>query len=51
MQQTTLELGNDEDDRPSLTLEPVREQQIIALMAQIIVAVVQNHGGEDHEPE
>ncbi len=51
MQQITLELDSDEDNRPSLLLEPEREQQIIALMAQLILAVVQTHGGEDHEPE
>ena len=51
MQQFTLELGSEEDDRPSPTLEPEREQHLIALMAQVIVAVVQNRGGEDHEPE
>lgn len=51
MQQITLELDRDEDDRPHLTLEPQREQQLIGLMAQLIVAVVQNHVGEDHEPE
>ena len=51
MQQLTLELGSDEDDRPRLMLEPQREQQIIALMAQVIVAVVQTQGEEDHELE
>ncbi|MCP3883076.1 MAG: hypothetical protein GY701_32465 [Sulfitobacter sp.] len=51
MQQITLELDRDEDNRPTLTLEPEREQRIITLMAQIIGAVVQHHGGEDHEPE
>ncbi len=51
MQQFTLELGSDEDDRPRLTLEPQREQQIIALMAHLIVAVVQTQRGEDHELE
>jgi hypothetical protein len=51
MQQITLELGNDEDNRPRLMLEPERERQLIALMAQAIVAVLQNHWGEDHEPE
>ena len=49
MQQTTLELG--EDDRPSLVMEPELEQQLIALMAQAIVAILQSHWGEDHEPE
>ncbi|MDH3452604.1 MAG: hypothetical protein OEN20_09295 [Gammaproteobacteria bacterium] len=48
MHQITLELDN--DDRPGPVMEPEREQRIIALMAQIIVAVVQNHRGEDHEP-
>ena len=49
MEQITLELGSDENNCPTLTLEPEREQHLIALMAQVIVAVVQNHGGEDHE--
>ena len=49
MQQITLELDND-DDRPDLMLEPEREQQLIALMAQAIVAVLQSQWGEDHEP-
>jgi hypothetical protein len=51
MQQFTLELDRDENDRPTLTLEPEREQRLIALMAQVLVAVVQNQGGEDHEGE
>ena len=51
MQQMTLELNSDADERPSLTLEPTREQQLIALMAQLIIAVVHNPEGDDHEPE
>jgi len=51
MQQITLELCSEEDNRPTPTLEPEREQRIIVLMAQIIVAVVQSQGGEEHEPE
>ena len=51
MQQITLELDSDEDNRRSPTLEPQREQQIIALMAQLLVAVVQSRWGEDHEAE
>lgn len=51
MQQITLELDSDENDPPPLALEPQREQQLITLMAQAIVAVVQNPGGEDHEGE
>jgi hypothetical protein len=50
MQQITLELDNDADDRPGLMLEPEREQQLMALMAQAIVAVLQSQWGEDHEP-
>mgnify|MGYP001555735992 CR=1 FL=1 len=49
MQQITLELDSDENGRPTLTLEPECEQRLIALMAQVLVAVVQNQGGEDHE--
>ncbi len=51
MQQFTLELDRDEDDRPRLTLEPQREQQIIALMTHLIVTVVRTQRGEDHELE
>ena len=49
MQQITLELDRDEDNRPSPTLEP--EQRLIALMTQLIVAVVQVHEEEDHEED
>ncbi len=50
MQQITLELDNDdEDDRPNPAMEPEREQQIVALMAQAIVAILQSQWGEDHE--
>ncbi len=49
MQQITLELDSDQDNRPSPTLEPEREQRLIALMAQLIVAVVQVHEEDDHE--
>jgi hypothetical protein len=51
MQQITLDLDRDEDNRPILTLDPQHEQQLIALMAQLIVAVVQIHGGDDHDAE
>ncbi|MEA2080922.1 MAG: hypothetical protein U9P00_13915 [Pseudomonadota bacterium] len=33
---------NDEHDRPDLTLAPEREQQLITVMAQAIVAVLQS---------
>ncbi len=49
MQQITLELDSDEDNRPSPTLEPEREQRLIALMTQLIVAVVQVQEEENHE--
>ena len=51
MRQFTLELDSNEDDLSTLMLEPQREQQLIALMAQAIVAVVQSPGGEEHEGE
>lgn len=51
MQQITLELSSGQDDRLTLTLEPEREQQLIALMAQVILAVTQHPRGEDHERE
>jgi hypothetical protein len=49
MQQITLELGSDENYRPTLTLE--REQQLVALMTQLIVDLMQSHAGEDYEQE
>lgn len=50
MQQITLDLDNDEDAHPSPVIEPERKQQLIALMAQAIVAVVHSKHGADHEP-
>ncbi len=50
MQQVTLNLDNDEDVRPSPVMEPERQQQLIALMAQAMVAVVHSNLEEDHEP-
>lgn len=50
MRQITLDL-RDQNDQPPLMLEPDREQQIIALMVQVILAVAQNHEGKDHESE
>ncbi len=49
MQQITLELDREEDNRPCPLLEPEREHRLIALMAQVIVAVEQTQGGEDHD--
>ncbi len=42
MQQITLSLDNPQDNTPRLALEPEREQRLIALMAEAIVAVVQS---------
>ena len=42
MEQISLELDNDEHTPPLLTLEPEREQALVALMAQAIVAVHQS---------
>jgi hypothetical protein len=41
MQQIALSLDVPQDAPPRLTLEPEREQRLIALMAEAIVAVVQ----------
>jgi hypothetical protein len=49
MQQVTLDLGNSEDTPPGPVMEPERKQQLVALMAEAIVAVVQRDQGEDHE--
>ena len=51
MQHATLDLDNSEDNPPGPVIEPARQQQLIALMAEAIVAVVQRDQGEDHEPE
>jgi hypothetical protein len=50
MEQISLELENDEQETPNLTLGPEREQALVALMAQAIVAVHQSQSGENHEP-
>ena len=50
MQQVTLDLDDSEDTPPGPVMEPERQQQLIALMAEAIVAVVQRDQGEDHEP-
>jgi hypothetical protein len=49
MQQITLDLDTDEEARPGPMIEPERIQQVIALMAQAIAAVVPSDPGEDHE--
>jgi hypothetical protein len=50
MQQITLDLDNAESARPGPVMEPKRQQQLITLMAEAIVAVLQNAQGDDHEP-
>ena len=49
MQQVTLDLDNDAAPPAAPAMTPEQEQQLIALMAQAIVAVVQSAQGEDHE--
>jgi hypothetical protein len=50
MQQITLDLDNTESDHPGPVMEPKRQQQLIALMAEAIVTILQNAQGDDHEP-
>ncbi len=50
MQQVTLDLDNSEDTLPGTVMEPERQQQLIALMAAAIVALVQRDQGVNHEP-
>ena len=50
MQQVTLDLDNNEDAHRGPVIEPEQKQQLLALMAQAIAAVVQSNQGEDHEP-
>ncbi len=49
MQQVTLDLDNSEDTLPGPVMAPERQQQLIALMADAIVAILQYDRGEDHE--
>ena len=49
MQQVTLDLDNSEDTPLGPVMEPERQQQLIALMADAIVAVAQRDQGQDHE--
>ena len=49
MQQVTLDLDTDQEARPGPVIGPERIQQLIALMAQAMVAVVPSDPGEDHE--
>ena len=50
MQQITLILDTEQDTPPPLALEPEREQRLIALMAEAIVAVMQSTR-ETHDDE
>ena len=51
MQQVTLDLDSSEDNPPGPVIAPEQQQQLIALMADAIVAVVQRQPGEDHEQD
>lgn len=50
MQQFTLSLDDSQDITPRLELNPEHEQRLIALMAEAILAVVQNTR-ETHDDE
>lgn len=47
--QIRLDLDDDNDVRPNQTMQPEREQHLIALMAEAIVAVWQREQEADHE--
>ena len=49
-QQIKLNLAEFDDGHPGPTIPPEREQQLIALMAQAIVAVCPLAREADHEP-
>jgi hypothetical protein len=49
MQQVTLDLDDHADSTVSHPITPEQEQQLIALMAKAIAAVLQNAQGDDHE--
>ena len=49
MQQVTFAFENDAATQPSPPIEAEREQLLVALMAQAIVAVLQHRQGEEDE--
>jgi len=49
MQQTTLDLDDAHDSPPSLDMTPERQQRLLTLMADAIIAVWQSEQGNDHE--
>lgn len=50
MQQVTLAFEQEEPTPHGPPIAAEREQQLVELMAQAIVAVLQHRDGEDHEP-
>lgn len=49
MQQTTLDLDDARDSPPALTMTPERQQRLLALMAEVIVAVWQSEQENEHD--
>ena len=49
MQQFNLEL--DDEPTPSVTLTPQQIDTLIRVMADAIIAMLENESGEVHEPE
>ena len=49
MEQTTLDLDDAHDIPPALTMRPERQQRLLALMAEVIVAVWQSEQEHDHD--
>lgn len=49
MQQTTLDLDDAHDTPPPLNITPERQQRLLALMAEAIVAVWQSEQENEHD--
>lgn len=49
MQQTTLDLDDAHDSPPPLDMTPERQQRLLILMAEAIIAVWQSEQENDHE--
>ena len=49
MQQTILDFDDAHDIPPPLKMTPERQQRLLALMAEVIVAVWQNEQENDHD--
>lgn len=49
MQQTTLDLDDARNTPPALNITPERQQRLLALMAETIVAVWQSEQENEHD--